>query len=167
MLAFWRKLRYSTSKLRFTFAKKQINFYLMKTVNRISLFFLVLMGLAFANVGIQALVNPQSVMDNVSIVLNNTSAFSSIRAIYGGMHLVFGLFCFWGAFKMQKEALGLVILYTLGFVAGRLVGVGIDGAPNSFVITWLITESASCLIAIGLLKGHLINKNLTVSPSRN
>ncbi len=31
-------------------------------------------------------------MDNVGIALNNASAESSMRAVYGGMHLVFGLF---------------------------------------------------------------------------
>ena len=125
----------------------------MKTISRISLFFLLLMGLAFANVGVQALLSPQGIMDNVGIMLNNTSAISSIRAIYGGMHLVFGLFCFLGAFKMQREALGLVMLYTLGFTSGRLIGIGAEGAPNSFVMTWLVTEIVSCLIAGGLLWG--------------
>lgn len=122
----------------------------MKTIHRISLFFLLLMGLAFANVGVQALSNPQSVMDNVSIVLNNSSASSSIRAIYGGMHLVFGLFCFFGAFKMRREALGLVFLYCSGFIIGRLIGIGIDGSPNSFVMTWLATEIVSGVIALRL-----------------
>ncbi|TAD97891.1 MAG: DUF4345 domain-containing protein [Bacteroidetes bacterium] len=124
----------------------------MKTINRVALFFLLLMGLAFANVGVQAIGNPQSVMDNVGVVLNNNSALSSIRAIYGGMHLFFGLFCVFGAFKMQKEALILLVLYTFGFVVGRLVGIAIDGLPNEFVTTWLITETVSCIMASVLLK---------------
>lgn len=123
----------------------------MKAIKISATVFLGLMGLAFAKVGIEALVNPQAVLANVGIELNNSSALSSMRAVYGGMHLVFGLFCFWGAYKMKREALGLVTLYTIGFVAGRLSGIVADGAPNAFVSQWLVTESISLAIAAFLL----------------
>lgn len=122
----------------------------MKVINKVSLGFLLLMGLAFAKVGFEALIDPQAVLANVGIDLNNSSAHSSMRAVYGGMHLVFGLFCFWASFKMQKEGLGLLVLYTLGFVLGRLSGVIVDGAPNAFVSQWLITETISLAIALFL-----------------
>lgn len=122
----------------------------MTLINKISLGFLLLMGLAFAKVGIEALIDPQAVLANVGIELNNASAHSSMRAVYGGMHLVFGLFCFFAAFKMQNEGMGLLILYTVGFVIGRLSGVVADGSPNAFVSQWLITESISMAIAIFL-----------------
>ena len=118
---------------------------------RITQIFLGLMGLAFCKVGVEALLTHETVMANVGITLDNTSALSSIRAIYGGMHFIFGAFCFWGIFKEMKEPLKLVSLYTAGFVIGRLVGIAIDGAPNSFVVTWLITESVSFGIATTLL----------------
>lgn len=123
----------------------------MKAIKISATVFLALMGLAFAKVGIEALTNPQAVLANVGIELTNSSALSSMRAVYGGMHLVFGLFCFWGAYKMRREALGLVILYTIGFVAGRLSGIVADGAPNAFVSQWLVTESISLAIAAFLL----------------
>ncbi|KAB2913881.1 MAG: DUF4345 domain-containing protein [Bacteroidetes bacterium] len=123
----------------------------MKAIKISATVFLALMGLAFAKVGIEALTNPQAVLANVGIELNNSSALSSMRAVYGGMHLVFGLFCFWGAYKMRREALGLVTLYTIGFVVGRLSGVVADGAPNAFVSQWLVTESISLAIAAFLL----------------
>jgi hypothetical protein len=123
----------------------------MTTINKVSLGFLLLMGLAFAKVGIEALIDPQAVLANVGIELNNASAHSSMRAVYGGMHLVFGLFCFWAAFKMRKEGLGLLVLYTLGFVIGRLSGVVADGSPNAFVTQWLMTETISLAIALFLL----------------
>jgi len=123
----------------------------MKKTNYINLVFLCLMGLAFANTGIQALTDPAAVLAQVGIELNTTSAFSSMRANYGGMHLAFGLFCLFAAFRSQKAGLGLVVLYTLGFVGGRLVSILNDGAPNEFVSTWLITESVSMLIAGFLL----------------
>ena len=122
----------------------------MKT-KRTTQIFLGLMGLAFCKVGIEALTNPQSVLDQVGILLNNPSAMSSMRAVYGGMHLTFGLFCAWGIFKDASGPLTLVALYTLGFVIGRTYGILQDGAPNAFVTTWLITESISCLTAGTLL----------------
>jgi hypothetical protein len=118
---------------------------------RVTQIFLGLMGLAFCKVGVEALLTPETVMANVGITLDNVSALSSIRAVYGGMHFVFGAFCIWGIFKTASASLTLVSLYTVGFVIDRLAGIAIDGAPNSFVITWLITESVSFGIATILL----------------
>lgn len=118
---------------------------------RITQIFLGLMGLAFCKVGVEALLTPETVMANVGITLDNVSALSSIRAVYGGMHFVFGAFCVWGIFKGETESLKLVFLYTAGFIIGRLGGIVIDGAPNNFVLTWLITESISFGIATALL----------------
>ena len=116
----------------------------MKLFTRI---FLALMALAFMKVGIEALINPQAVVAQVGITLENASALSSIRAIYGGMHFVFGLFCVWGILRDPDSALRLIMLYTAGFIVGRISGIVSDGMPNPFVITWAITESVSFLIA--------------------
>lgn len=118
---------------------------------RITQVFLGLLGLAFCKTGIEALLNPQAVLSNVGIELTTAAALSSMRAVYGGMHLVFGLFCFWGIFKNQSHALGLVTLYTTGFVLGRVISWMIDGTPNEFVTTWLATETFSLIVSIGLL----------------
>ncbi len=120
------------------------------TVKRISQVFLGLLALAFCKTGIEALFNPQAVLANVGIDLNNAAALSSMRAVYGGMHLVFGLFCAWGIFKNQSAALLLVILYTSGFVAGRLMSWAADGTPNGFVVTWLATETFSLVVCTTL-----------------
>lgn len=113
--------------------------------------FLALMGLAFCKAGLEAMLAPQSVLSNVGIDLTNASALSAMRAVYGGMHFVFGLFCFWGIFKTLHEPLKLVALYTTGFIIGRVISWSIDGTPNSFVITWLITEAFSLTVSIILL----------------
>lgn len=125
----------------------------MKTTNLISKIFLGLMALAFCNTGIQALIDPQAVMNNVGIVLDNASAESSMRAVYGGMHLVFGLFCVYGIFVNASAALTLVVLYTSGFTIGRLSGIFVSGAPNAFVTTWLITE-----VVCGVIAGYLVSR---------
>lgn len=118
---------------------------------RIAQVFLGLMGLAFCKVGIEALFTPQAVLANVGIVLDNSSALNSMRAVYGGMHLVFGLFCLWGILKNQSVPLLLVVLYTTGFVVGRTVGILLDGSPNEFVTTWLFTELFSLATSVTLL----------------
>jgi hypothetical protein len=120
-------------------------------LTRITQVFLALMGLAFCKAGLEALLTPQAVLLNVGIDLTNPSALSSMRAVYGGMHLVFGLFCFWGIFKTLREPLMLVILYTTGFIVGRVISWNIDGTPNDFVITWLATETFSLIVSIVLL----------------
>src|SRR5688572_8097967 len=119
----------------------------MKTIQKVQTGFLLLMAAAFINTGLQALFSPQDVLAQVGIELNNASALSSMRAVYGGMHFVFGIFCLYGIFKYTKPALGLVILYTLGFVIGRVSGILMDGSPNEFVTTWLTTEVISLVIA--------------------
>lgn len=119
----------------------------MKTY-RIAQVFLGLMGLAFCKTGLESLLDPQSVLENVGIVLSNASATSSMRAVYGGMHLVFGLFCVYGIFRNSSAPLMLIALYTLGFTIGRVSGIIVDGMPNQFVFTWLITEVVCGLVAL-------------------
>lgn len=125
---------------------------------RITQVFLGLMGLAFCKVGIETLINPQAVLDAVGIELTNPSAFSSMRAVYGGMHLSFGLFCLYGIWEDLTSPLKVLVLYTIGFVVGRLSGLAIEGQPNEFVSTWLVTEIVSGIISGALL--YFLNTSL-------
>jgi hypothetical protein len=109
--------------------------------------FLGLMGLAFCKTGVESLIDPQAVLAQVGIVLDNPSASNSMRAVYGGLHLVFGLYCLAGIITNLTGPLVLVLLYTIGFTIGRLSGILVDGAPNSFVTTWLATEIVSGALA--------------------
>lgn len=113
--------------------------------------FLILMGLAFMNVGVQALLNPEGIMSFVDVELNNPSAKNSIRAYYGAVNLFFGLFLVVGSWKLKKEGLILVNLYCWGFVVGRILSLAMDGTPNEFVTNWLYIEAISGTIALGLL----------------
>lgn len=124
----------------------------MRKVEIFTKVFLVIVGLAFLNVAIQAMANPQSVMDFVGIQLDNISARSSTRAYYGGVNLTFGCFLLFGAFKMQKEALILASLYGGGFVLGRVYGIITEGVPNSFVLTWLAIEAVLTVTTLILLR---------------
>lgn len=123
----------------------------MSKIKIIAKVFLVIVGLAFLNVAIQAFLNPQTVMDFVSVHLDNISARNSTRAYYGGVNLTFALFLIYGAFKMQKEALILASLYGAGFVIGRFYSILIEGQPSTFILTWLTIESVLTLGSLTLL----------------
>ena len=123
----------------------------MKLTELLARIFLGLIALAFLKVGIETMVDPRAVLANVDISLETSSALSSMRAVYGGMHFVFGALCVYTIFKNVISGLGLVALYTLGFAIGRISGIILDGTPNQFVVTWLITEIAAFAIAVFLL----------------
>ena len=124
----------------------------MNRIDVLAKVFLVLVGLAFLNVAIQAFINPQSVMDFVQVHLGNISARNSTRAYYGGVNLTFAIFFIYGAFKMKREALMIASLYGGGFVLGRLYSITVEGAPSSFILTWLGIESVLTIISLTLLK---------------
>lgn len=123
----------------------------MKTLNKVITGFLIFVGLAFINVAVQAIANPQAVFDNVNVTLGNVSALNSVRANYGFVNLFLGVFMVYGAFKMKREALLITSLFCWGFVVGRLYSIAIDGAPNAFVTQWLATELVLGIIATVLL----------------
>lgn len=121
-----------------------------KSLNFTSIF-LILIGLAFLNVGIQAFYNPQDIMDLVNTKLGNIDAYNSIRAYYGGVNVAFGIYVIYGAFKNQKIALTLLSLYGGGFVVGRLYSILVEGMPGSFIWTWLVIEFVMTVISLYLL----------------
>ncbi len=123
----------------------------MKTLNKVITGFLIFVGLAFINVAVQAIANPQAVFDNVNVTLGNVSALNSVRANYGFVNLFLGLFMVYGAFKMKREALLITALFCWGFVVGRLYSIAIEGAPNAFVSQWLVTE-----LVLGIAAGVLL-----------
>lgn len=123
----------------------------MKTHLWISRIFLILMGLSALNIALQALADPQTVMDFVDVELGNITARNSIRALYGGVNLAFALFWLYAAFRAQREGLMLGALYTGGFALGRLLSIAMDGTPGAFAMQWLVVEGVFAVLAMGLL----------------
>lgn len=107
----------------------------MKSINVITKVFLILVGLAFLNIAVQAFINPQSIMDFVDVKLDNISARNSIRAYYGGVNLAFAAFLIYGSFKAKREVLLFSSLYGGGFVVGRIYSILMEGMPSSFILT--------------------------------
>jgi hypothetical protein len=123
----------------------------MKNLALIIRIYLILLGLATLNVAFQAIFDPQAIMDNVAVELGNVTARNSIRALYGGVNLFFGLFWLYAAFRQQREGLLLAWLYTGGFVAGRLLSLVFDGMPGAFAMQWLVVETVFAVLAAGFL----------------
>ncbi len=113
--------------------------------------FLVLLALATLNIAVQAILDPQVIFDNVQVQLGNLTARNSVRALYGGVNLAFGLFWLYAAFRQQTMGLTLALLYTGGFAVGRILSLIMDGMPDAFAMQWLVTESVFALGAAGLL----------------
>lgn len=126
--------------------------------NLITKIFLIVVALPTLLVGVQAFFDPQAIMDNVDVILGNPSGKSSTRAIYGGMHLMFGAYFIYGAFKAQREALLILALYSTGFAIGRFYSLAVDGSPNAFISTWIWVETTLALISWGLMTKTKENK---------
>lgn len=77
-----------------------------------------------------------------------TSATIDMRATYGGVALGIGFF--FGFCARQPDTLRVGLLASLlvlsGIVGGRLVGIFVDGSPNTFMFFLLATE----LLFVGL-----------------
>ena len=123
----------------------------MKTLTWVTRIFLILTGLATLNIALQAIADPQAVMNFVDVQLNNVTARNSIRAFYGTVNLAFALFWLYAAFRAQRTGLLLAALYTGGFALGRVLSIGLDGMPGAFALQWLVVESVFGTAAILLL----------------
>ena len=118
--------------------------------------FLVLVGLIFVGLGIYNLVQPVDAVAIFEIVLIKVSSINEIRANYGGMHLLIGLFFIYGALSLrfQDAALLVVALFTGGLVLGRLISLVLDGSPNETIWVLLIVEAVGFLAAALLFLQH-------------
>jgi len=118
--------------------------------------YVVLLGVIFLLLGLGAITDPQSIMNMVNEKLHNISSISSARAMYGGVHLMLGLFILLLGLRWKIQlALSLVIMYSGGTVIGRLVGVLTDGV-NAFVIQWTLIQST--IVILSLLIIYLARK---------
>lgn len=90
---------------------------------------------------------PSELLAVVGIPLDNPSALSSIRGIYGGLHIAFGAMMLWSLLKNPSVALLFVVIYTGGFTLGRWTAFALDGQPNAFVTTWMFVEPVCGLVS--------------------
>jgi len=122
--------------------------------------FIVFSAFCLLMVSLMAFVNPQSVMDLVSVKLNNTDAYSSIRGIYGGVGLSIVISLLFLIRKNIQYAL-LFLTFLWGFYAiSRLITIIVEGPLGDFGNQWIITESVLCGLAIFLLESYKKTKSI-------
>jgi hypothetical protein len=98
-----------------------------------------LAGIVFLGFGIMGLINPLWLMDLVgySTAAATPLVLGEVRAIYGGIFTVLGLFTLIAAANPggNRGALLLVGLLWLGICGGRIAGAYLDGDPG--LLGWI------------------------------
>jgi Domain of unknown function (DUF4345) len=113
--------------------------------------YIVFSAFSILMVSIMAFVNPQTVMDLVSVKLTNTDAFSSIRGVYGGVGLTIVLAVIYlMATKKPEAIMFLAVLWGL-YALSRLITIFSEGALGTFGTQWIVTETVLFVLAVVLL----------------
>ncbi len=118
--------------------------------------FLLLSGLIFAAIGVYALIDPAQTMAVVELQVTEISSRNEMRATYGGLNLLIGLYLI-AAFRdagMRHAALTFVALFTGGLALGRLVSLVVDGMPSTAIWCFLAVEVTGCTLAL-MLRRHV------------
>jgi hypothetical protein len=115
----------------------------------------IVAGLIMIALGTAGLLYPERVLGLLGFTVFNAShaaaAYGEVRATYGGLFLVMGVFTLMAAMDpaANRARLLFVGLLWLGACAGRLFGVFVDGNPGLFgwlaIVFELAVGGALCL----------------------
>lgn len=114
--------------------------------------YLLLTGLVFSGIGLMGLYDPTGTVAPMGLTLADQSSRAEMRAVYGGMNLLIGLYLM-GAFRspaQQAPALMLAAIIMGGLALGRVVSIAVDGMPSSLILTFLAIEVAGAALALSL-----------------
>lgn len=77
-----------------------------------------------------------------------SSAWIDIRATYGGLSLGVGALLWALSLNRATVRSGLlgVVLLMAGMASGRTIGMVVDGAPNGYMVLYLVLEVAAALL---------------------
>ena len=118
---------------------------------RAYLYFVAVMGLFF---GLWYLIAPAGMTDPTGFGPLGPNALTDVRATYGGFQIGLGLFTLWTAADPARVRTGLLLqALTIGAIAScRLTGFAIDGSPNGFLQSAIVTEITLTAIAAFALR---------------
>tara|TARA_R100000900_G_scaffold134784_1_gene112106 strand:+ start:13146 stop:14963 length:1818 start_codon:yes stop_codon:yes gene_type:complete len=118
--------------------------------------FLLVLGVSMIALGLVALVSPSTIFSAMKVKPESVAAYSEIKGLYGGVHLLFGLFMVASAvqFAWQLPALYLAALMGLGYVLGRVISLVKDGSPGKFSVGAGAGELVAGTIALVLILGQ-------------
>ena len=118
---------------------------------RAYLYFVGVMGLFF---GFWYLIAPAGMTDPTGFGPLGPNALTDVRASYGGFQIGLGLFTLWTALDPARVRMGIALqALTIGAIAScRLVGFAIDGSPNGFLISAIVSEITLTALALFALR---------------
>ena len=118
--------------------------------------FIFIAGWGFILTALSGMFFPQEFTDLAGIHLTSVSALNEIRANYGGMHLLMGLYVLYLGWRQTQveTALWITGLFCIGYVLGRIISIGVDGIPNDVIFFYTLIELAGAMGAFALLAGR-------------
>jgi uncharacterized protein DUF4345 len=118
---------------------------------RAYLYFVGVIGLLF---GLWYLIAPTGMTDPTGFGPLGPNALTDVRATYGGFQIGSGLFLLWAAADDARVRTALVLqALTIGAIGScRLIGFAIDGSPNGFLISAIVTEATFTALALFALR---------------
>lgn len=112
--------------------------------------FLLLVGAFFTAIGALALYSPVDIASTVGLQALSVSARNEVRAIFGGVYLVFGLYFLWTAFQAKRRpAVKVAALFLGGLLLGRVISLFADGMTVNLWI-WIFSVAEAVLAGVGL-----------------
>jgi len=122
-------------------------------MERMTRTFIIVAGWGFIITAMFGMFFPEQFTGLADIQLTSTSSLNEIRANYGGMHLLMGLYVLYLGLKRgeTQTALWITGLFCSGYVAGRLISMGVDGMPNDVIFFYIAIEFIGALGAYGIL----------------
>lgn len=113
--------------------------------------FLVLVGAIFGAIGLLGLYSPVDVVSPVGLQPTSVGARNEVRAAFGGVYLLFGLYFLWSAFRvsLRRGALLAACLFLGGLFGGRVLSLFVDGVTvNPWI--WAFGVLEAVLLGVGL-----------------
>jgi hypothetical protein len=126
---------------------------------------LALAGGVFTIIGLSHMSVPDAMLSMHGLLLTTASAYSDVRAGYGGLYVSLGLVFLGGAASSQMRELALLMLaaVTAGLAAGRLLSLALDGAPSWTAWILLVIElGAAVAVASLVMWRRRLHGSLTV-----
>jgi hypothetical protein len=119
-------------------AVSTLHLYMRRIIVRL---FLALSAIAYLGLGARFLLFPEGGAVNLGLTVIDASGLNSIRSLPGGFQGSIGLLILLllrrNDPRSHDDALSLVLIVSLGFLAGRSTSLIFDGWPNGFV--WFAT----------------------------
>ena len=130
----------------------------MNTIFKLGRYSLYFFGLGFLGFGLLFLVSPTTLTTLTDISLPTPIALMEIRGVYGGFFIGAGLFlliCAWRESWLRPGMMAQAAILG-GLVVGRVLGLLIDGAANTFIYLLLLSEIIGFIISIAVLRKFMV-----------